>query len=404
MGAVTPLGLSVESLWEALLKGRSGIGPITLCDPSEFPCQIAGEVSTFDPDQFIDSKEARRMARFTQLGVAAAKMALDDSKLQLEQEAMDRIGVLMGNGGASLPTIEEQTRILVSKGGMRISPFFVPMTLPNMAAAQISRIFGFKGYNNTVCTACAASTQSIGDAVEVIRRDGADVMVAGGSEAGISKIGLGGFSIMRALSTNNDDPEHASRPFDAKRDGFIPAEGAAILILESLEHAQSRGANILAELTGYGATSDAYHLVQPEETGDGAARAISLALRDARITPQDIDYINAHGTSTQLNDASETTAIKNAFGEAAYRVPISSTKSMIGHCLGAAGAIEAVVCVKTILDGKMHSTANYSNPDPNCDLDYIPDLARDAVIETALSNSFGFGGQNACLVFQKFAE
>lgn len=404
MGAVTPLGLSTESLWKALLEGRSGIGPITLCDPSDFPCQIAGEVSAFKPDEFIDPKEARRMARFTQLGVAAANMALDDSDLQLKKENMERIGVLLGNGGASLPTIEEQTRILVAKGGMRISPFFVPMTLPNMAAAQISRIFGFKGYSNTVCTACAASTQSIGDAAEVIRRGGADVMVAGGSEAGISQIGLGGFSIMRALSTNNDDPEHASRPFDAKRDGFIPAEGAAILILESLEHAQSRNAHILAELTGYGATSDAYHPVQPEENGDGAARAISLALQDARITSKGIDYINAHGTSTPLNDAAETAAIKSAFGETAYSVPVSSTKSMIGHCLGAAGAIEAVVCVKTILDGKMHPTANYSNPDPNCDLDYIPNQARDAVIETVLSNSFGFGGQNACLVFQKFSE
>ncbi|MBI4310874.1 MAG: beta-ketoacyl-ACP synthase II [Chloroflexi bacterium] len=403
MGAVTPLGQSVDAFWQNLVAGKSGIGPMTLCDPTAYPCRIAGEVKDWDPVTFINVKEARRMARFTQLAVAAAQMAVQDAGLSLEKTDLTRAGVLLGNGNGGFPTIDETMRVIVEKGGMRISPFFFPMILPNMAAATVSRILGAKGFSSTVTTACAASTQSIGDAAEVIRRGAADVMFAGGAEAGISELGLAGFCVMRALSSHNEEPQAASRPFDAKRDGFIPAEGAAILVLESLEHAVTRGAAILAEVAGYGASSDAYHPVQPEENGEGAARAIRLALADAGVTPGELDYINAHGTSTPLNDAAETKAIKLALGgEQAYRVPISSTKSMIGHALGAAGGLEAVACVKSIVDGVIHPTVNYQFPDPECDLDYVPNQARKKNVKVALSNSFGFGGQNACLVFRRY--
>ncbi len=402
LGAVTPLGLSADEFWRNLVAGCSGIGPMTLCDPTNYPCRIAGEVRGFDPERFIPPKEARRLARFTQLAVAAAQMAVEDAALNLERENRERVGVLLGNGNGGFPTIEEAVRTLVERGGMRISPFFFPMILPNMAASTVSRMLGAKGYNATVVTACAASTQAIGEAAEVIRRGSADVMLAGGTEAGISQLGLAGFSVMRALSTHNEEPEKASRPFDAQRDGFVPSEGAAILVVESLEHAHARGATILAEVAGYGVSSDAYHPVQPDEDGGGAARAILEALRDAGVTPAEVDYINAHGSSTPLNDASETRAIKRAFGELAYRIPISSTKSMIGHALGAAGAMEAVACVKTILEGVIHPTINYEFPDPECDLDYVPNHARKKEVNVVLSNSFGFGGQNACLVFRRF--
>ncbi len=402
LGAVTPLGLSADEFWRNLVAGRSGIGPMTLCDPTNYPCRIAGEVRGFDPERFIPPKEARRLARFTQLAVAAAHMAVEDAALNLERENRERVGVLLGNGNGGFPTIEEAVRTLVERGGMRISPFFFPMILPNMAAATVSRMFGAKGYNATVVTACAASTQAIGEAAEVIRRGSADVMLAGGTEAGISQLGLAGFSVMRALSTHNEEPEKASRPFDAQRDGFVPSEGAAILVVESLEHAHARGATILAEVAGYGVSSDAYHPVQPDEDGGGAARAILEALKDAGVTPAEVDYINAHGSSTPLNDASETRAIKRAFGELAYRIPISSTKSMIGHALGAAGAMEAVACVKTVLKNVIHPTINYEFPDPECDLDYVPNHARKKEVNVVLSNSFGFGGQNACLVFRRF--
>ncbi|MBI4338913.1 MAG: beta-ketoacyl-ACP synthase II [Chloroflexi bacterium] len=402
MGAVTPLGLSVDAFWRNLVAGRSGIGPITLCDPTDFPCRIAGELKDFDPSQFVPAKEARRMARFTQLAVAAAGMAVEDAHLNVDRADRARVGVVLGNGNGGFPTIDEAMRVLVEKGGLRISPFFFPMILPNMAAATVSRLLGAKGYSSTVATACAASTQSIGDAVEVIRRGAADVMVAGGTEAGISPLGLAGFCVMRALTSRNEDPQAASRPFDAQRDGFVPGEGAAILILESQEHALARGAAILAEVAGYSATSDAYHPVQPEESGEGAARTICLALEDAGVTPAEVHYINAHGTSTPLNDAAETKAIKLAFGEQAYRVPISSTKSMIGHALGGAGAMEAVACVKTILEGVIHPTINYQYPDPDCDLDCVPNQARKKDVRVVLSNSFGFGGQNACLVFRRY--
>ena len=404
MSAVTPLGQTVDEYWGSLVEGKSGIGPITLCDPSGFPCQIAGEVSDFDPAQFIDAKEARRMARFSQLAVAAAGLAIEDARLDMSKEDPERLGVLLGNGIGGLPTTEDNARILVEKGGMRVSPFFIPMVLPNMAAANVSRLFGLKGYTSTVITACAAGNQAIGEGAEAIRRGAADVLLSGGCEAGISHLGLGGFNIIKALTRQNEPPEKASRPFDARRDGFVPAEGAAILVLESLEHATDRGANILAEVVGYGVSSDAFHAVQPDEDGAGAARAMKWALEDAGIGPGDVSYINAHGTSTPKNDLVETLAIKKVFGDPATKIPISSTKSMIGHALGGAGALEAVVCVETIRNGQIHPTINYEVPDPECDLDYVPNVARSQEVETVLSNSFGFGGQNACLVFRRFEE
>jgi 3-oxoacyl-[acyl-carrier-protein] synthase II len=402
MGAVTPLGLSVNEFWGNLLIGHSGIGPMTLCDPTGFPCRIAGEVKGFDPVQFMNPREARRMARFSQLAVVAALMAIEDSSISMVKENPERVGVLMGNGNGGFPTVEEGARVLIGKGGMRINPFFFPMILPNMAAGNVSRIIGTKGYSSTVITSCAASTQSIGEAMEIIRRGTADVMIAGGSEAGISQLGLAGFCVMRALSTRNDEPQKASRPFDKQRDGFVPGEGAAILILESLTHALERGAKILAEVVGYGVSSDAYHAVQPAGDGAGASRAIRWALENAEISPSQVDYINAHGTSTPLNDTTETLAIKRVFGDLAYKVPISSTKSMIGHALGGAGAMEAVACVKTLQDGIIHPTINYESQDPSCDLDYVPNVAIRKPVRFVLSNSFGFGGQNACLVFKQY--
>ena len=404
MGAMTPLGLTPDDFWQALVRGESGIGPITLCDASTYPSRIAGEVTGFDPDQFMDPREARRMARFSQLAVAAAANAIEDAGLDLSQTDRDRIGVVMGNGVGGFPTTEENARKLVDRGGMKMSPFFIPMILPNMAAASVSRLFGIKGYTSTIITACAAGTQGIGEGMEVIRRGAADVVLAGGCEAGICELGLGGFNIIKALSRQNDVPEKASRPFDAKRDGFVPAEGSGLLVLESLEHATDRGANILAEVVGQGVSSDAFHAVQPDEDGSGAARAIRWALEDARLGPKDIDYINAHGTSTPKNDAAETMAIKTTLGRRAYEVPISSTKSMIGHALGGAGAIEAVAAIKTITEGQIHPTVNYEFPDPECDLDYVPNESRKQRVDTVLSNSFGFGGQNACLVFRRFEE
>lgn len=402
MGAITPLGLTVEDFWQGCVEGRSGVGLITKFDPSPYPVHINAEVKGFDPLQFIDYKESRRMARFSQFAVAAARQAIDHAGLRPDEEDRDLIGVLLGNGNGGFPNTEEAVRTLVDRGGMRIDPFFVLKMLPNMAAAQVALQYGLKGHNNTVITACAASTQAIGEALEVIRHGRAEVMLTGGTEAGISEIGLASFAVMRALSTRNDEPTKASRPFDAERDGFVCAEGAAILVLESLEHAQRRNAPILAELAGYGASSDAHHAVAPCDDGAGAARAMRWALKDAGLAPEDIDYINAHGTSTPLNDVSETRGIKGVFGEQAYRVPISSTKSMIGHVLGGSGALEAVACVMTLQSGVIHPTINLEHPDPDCDLDYVPNVARKAEVKTILKNSFGFGGQNACLVFKRF--
>ncbi len=402
MGAMTPLGRSVETFWGGLVAGRSGVGPMTLCDPTGFSCRIAGEVPGFDPDDYMDRRESKRMARFSQLAIAATSEAVAHARLDNGKVDGDRLGVILGNGNGGFPTVEEGARTLVDKGGMRMSPFFFPMVLPNMAAANVSRRFGARGYSGTVATACAAATQAIGEAVEVVRRGSADVMLTGGTEAGISQLGLGGFAVMRALSTQNESPELASRPFDADRDGFVPAEGAGILVVEGLDTALRRDAPILAEVMGFGSSSDAHDLVQPDEDGAGASRAIRWALKDAALGPHQVDYINAHGTSTPLNDAAETAAIKRAFGDMAYRVPISSTKSMIGHALGAAGGMEAVACVQTLLTGQMHPTINLQTPDPACDLDYIPNEARQGRVETVLSNSFGFGGQNACLLFAAY--
>jgi len=402
IGAVTPIGLNVDSFWQALLAGQSGICNTTLCDVSDLSCKIAGEVKGFDPRNYLDHKEARRMARFSQFAVASTAMAFEDAALNLDKENQERMGVLIGNGIGGFPEAEVGCRLLIAKGGMRMNPLFMPIILPNMAAGQISMIFGLKGFSSTITTACAAATQAIGEAVEVIRHNKADIMVAGGTEAALTPTGIAGFCVMRALSNRNDEPTKASRPFDANRDGFVPAEGSGILILESLDHALRRNARIYAEIAGVGCSSDAYHVTAPDT--DGAVRAMKLALDDASIKPEEVEYINAHGTSTPLNDASETEAIKRIFKHHAYKLAISSTKSMIGHLLGGSGGVEAIACIKTIENGAIHPTINYENPDPECDLDYVPNHARIKDVFVALSNSFGFGGQNSCLVFRKYAE
>lgn len=404
LGAITPLGTTVNDFWDKLLNGISGIGPMTLCDASNYSCRVAGEVKHFDPTNFIDVKDSRRMARFSQLAVAAGRDALMSSGLNTPFIDSFRVGVILGNGNGGFPTIELNSRILVEKGGMKMSPFFFPMILPNMATANLSRLIGAQGYSSTSVTACAASNQAIGEAFNVIRSGVADVMFTGGSEAGISELGLGGFAVMKALTTKNDVPSEASKPFDKNRDGFVPAEGSGIIVLEELHHALKRGANIIAELSGFGCTSDAGHLVQPRADGLAAAQAMKLAIADAGIDKSEIGYINAHGTSTPINDLVETTAIKAVFKELAYQIPISSTKSMIGHSLGAAGSLEAIACIKTITEGIIHPTINLHSADPECDLDYVPLNSRAAEVEAVLSNAFGFGGQNACLVFKKFHQ
>ena len=402
LGALTPAGLGVPATWEALKAGRSGIARLTLCDPTGYSCTVGGEVTGYKASDYLDSKTARRMARFVQFAIVAAREAVEHAGLDLGAEDLDRIGVVLGNGNGGYPEIEEGARTLVAKGGMRMSPFFFPMTLPNIAAAQVSLTYGLRGPSATIVTACAAGTQAIGEAAEMVRRGAADVVVTGGVEAGISQLGLGGFAVMRALSTTfNDEPARASRPFDARRDGFVPAEGAGILVLESLAHARERGAEPLVEVVGYGATSDAYHVVHPDEDGSGAMRAMRIAIADAGLAPHEIDYINAHGTSTPLNDRIETLAIKRIFGEAAHGVAVSSTKSMLGHALGGAGGMEAVATVMTIVDGVMHPTINQEESDPDCDLDYVPNQARPRDVRAAMTNSFGFGGQNACVVMTR---
>lgn len=402
MGAITPLGESVNEYWHNLVNGVSGIVPMTLADPTDYPCKVAGEVPNFDPAKYINPREARRMARFSQMAVAAAALAIEDARLNLSAQDSERIGVVMGNGNGGFPTTEDNARTLFRRGGMRVSPYFIPMILPNMAAANVSRIFGLKGYTSTIITACAAGTQGIGEATEAIRRGAADIILAGGCEAGICQLGLGGFNVIKALSRRNVPPHQASRPFDAHRDGFVPSEGAALFVLESLQHAQTRGAEPLAEIAGFGVSSDAFHPVQPDEDGDGAARAMRWAIQDAQMQPSDINYINAHGTSTPKNDLVETLAIKKVFADRAYQIPISSTKSMIGHALGGGGALEAVASVKTIQSNQIHPTINYETPDPDCDLDYVPNHARAHQVDAVLSNSFGFGGQNACIVLKRY--
>lgn len=403
-GAMSPLGQSVSDFWEGLKEGRSGIRGITMVEPDSFPCKVSGEVPGFDPTVRIEKRESRRMGRFSQLAVFAAYEAIENSGLDLSKENPDNVGILIGSGSGGLPETDQQATVKVKRGALRMSPYYIPSMLVNMASANVSRIFGITGYTNTCATACAASTQAVGEAAEVIRRGGAEVMVAGGTEAGICEIGMGGFSTMHALSTWEGDPSKASRPFDANRDGFAPSEGAGTLVLESLEHATKRGAPILAEIAGWGVSSDAFHLVQPHEHGLGAINAMKRALADAEVNLDDVDYINAHGTSTPTNDRIETLAIKGLFGDQAYKTPVSSTKSMIGHSLGASGSLEAIACVNTVREGIVHPTINQETPDPDCDLDYIPNQARDMDVKIALSNSFGFGGQNACLVIKRFDD
>lgn len=402
VGAITPLGQSAGEFWDNLVAGRSGVGPMTLCDTTDYPVKIAAEVKDWRPEAVLDRREARRMARFSQFAVAAAMQAVQDARIDLDHEDRTRVGVQLGNGNGGYPNIEDAVRTIVARGGMRMDPLFMPKSLPNMAASQISLQLGLKGTTGTTVTACAAGTQAIGEAADLIRLGRADVILSGGAEAGISQLGLAAFAVMRAMSTRNDEPERASRPFDRERDGFVPAEGAAVFLLESLQHAQARRARVLAEVAGYAACADAHHIVMPDERGEGAARAMRLALADADVLPEQVDYINAHGTSTPLNDASETAAIKSAFGEQAYAIPISSTKSMIGHSFGASGALETLACIKTLETGVIHPTINLDYPDPACDLDYVPNTARQAEVRIVLNNSFGFGGQNACLVLRRF--
>ncbi|HUS71026.1 MAG TPA: beta-ketoacyl-ACP synthase II [Anaerolineae bacterium] len=401
MGAITPLGLSVRDTWQGLIEGRSGIDLLTKIDASKYPTKIGGEVKGFDPKEYMGFKEARRMERFCHLAVAAAGEALADAQLSLERMDPEQVGVLMGTAIGGLDATEEAVRNLIE--GKHVSPFYLVTTVPNMAAFHVSYIYGLKGYNNTVTTACAAGLQAVGEAAEVIRRGAAQVMFAGGTESSASELGLAGFSAMRGLSTRNDDPQGACRPFDKDRDGFVCSEGCGMLVLENLEHALGRGAHIYAEVLGYSATTDAYNMAAPDPEAEGAARAIRWALEDAGIGPEDVDYINAHGTGTVLNDAMETLAIKKVFGDHAYRVPVSSTKSMIGHLFGGAGAVETIVCALTIEHGIIHPTINYETPDPECDLDYVPNVARKAEVKVALSNSFGLGGQDACLVVGRYS-
>jgi len=399
LGAITPLGNDVTTTWETCVAGKSGVARITLFDPTPFGTQFAAEVKGFDPEAHLGRKEARRMDRFTQFAVVASQQALQDACLALDHEDRNNIGVIIGSGIGGIGTITASVDVMRERGPGRVSPFFVPMMLPDTAAGQVAITFGLKGPNMCVTSACASSANAIGEATEMIRRGAADVILAGGAEAGIVPVALAGFNVMGAVSTRNDAPGRASRPFDAQRDGFVMGEGAAILVLEALEHAQARDAHIYAEVLGYGASADAFHITAPDETGDGAARAMRLALADAGLPPEAVGYINAHGTSTILNDKTETQAIKQVFGERAYDLPISSTKSMHGHLLGAAGAVEAVICVKALQTGVLPPTINYEYPDPECDLDYIPNTARHMRVRLVMSNSFGFGGHNASLLF-----
>jgi 3-oxoacyl-[acyl-carrier-protein] synthase II len=405
VGAVTSLGLNAEETWQSLLAGRSGVSLITEINVEPYPTKIGAIVRGFEPGEYMDRKEARRMGRYSQLGVAAAGMALQDAGLAAGEFEGETAGVIVGtSGGGAVEECEKACRILLTKGGMRISPFFPVTVSLNVAAHHISCIYGLDGYSSTVVTACASGTQAIGEAAEVVRRGAAKIMLAGGTESGICEMSIAAFSVARGYSRRNDEPERASRPFDAERDGFVPAEGAGMIILENLEHALRRGARIYGEVLGYAGTADTYHLIAPDPEGKAAARAMVLAIQDARLSLDDVDYINAHATSTPLGDVAETYAIKRAFGERAYEVPISATKSMTGHLIGAAGGVEAIVSVFTIRDGVIHPTINLDHPDPECDLDYVPHVSRKAQVDVVLSNSFGLGGQNACLVIGRFHD
>ena len=404
MGAITPLGNNIDTFWQNIREGKSGIDKITRFDSEAFTTQIAGEVRDFDPQDFMDKKDAKHMDRFTQYAVAASGMAIKHSGLDLKKVDVERFGVILGSGIGGIETLENQANILHTRGPGRVSPFFVPMMIGNMAAGQISIALGAKGMNSTIVTACASATNAIGEAFRAIRNGDADVIVTGGSEASITPLSLAGFCSMKALSTRNDDPKEASRPFDLDRDGFVMGEGAGLLIMESYEHAMNRGATILAEMAGYGLTADAYHITSPAPEGEGGARAMKQAIISAGISPNEIDYINAHGTSTYYNDKNETAAIKTIFGDYAREVAISSTKSMTGHLLGAGGGVEAIIMIKSIHDQFVPPTINYTTLDPECDLDYVPNVGRSARVNMALSNSFGFGGQNACIIIKKFVD
>lgn len=402
IGMVTPLGVDALSTWNALVAGQSGVGYITQYDPSITETKIAAEVKGFDPSQYLDRKELRHMDRFVQFAVVSALQAVEHAGLKSLN--LEEAGTIIGVGLGGLNTLLSQYQIMMDRGAERISPFLIPMMIPDMASGQVSITLGAKGPNFCTVSACASGSDAIGTSFEVIKRGKAQVMITGGAESVITPIAIGGFNAARALSTRNDEPQRASRPFDAERDGFIVGEGAAVLILESLAHAEGRGATILAELAGYGSTSDAYHITQPADGGEGGARAMSAALREVGLEPGQIDYINAHGTSTQLNDKNETAAIKTVFGTDAYRIPVSSTKSMTGHLLGAAGGVEAAVCVLAIRNGVVPPTTNYTTPDPDCDLDYVPNEARKMPVSSVLSNVFGFGGHNSTLIFRRYED
>ncbi len=403
LGLVTPLGTGVEKTWKALCDGESGIGRITRFDPTGYDAQIAGEVKDFDPAQFIEKKEIKKMDTFIHYAVGASQLAVDDAKLKVAPEEATRVGVYIGSGIGGLGSIEHYHDVLREKGPGRVSPFFIPMTIINLASGQVAIRVGAKGPNSCAVTACATGNHCIGDAYRLIQRDDADVMIAGGAEAAITPLGVAGFASAKALSFRNDDPTKASRPFDKDRDGFVLGEGAGVVVLEEFEHARARGARIYAEVIGYAMNSDAYHITAPPEEGEGAVRCMEMALKDAGVAKTDIGYINAHGTST-MADAIETKAIKHVFGEQAYRIPVSSTKSMTGHLLGAAGGIEAVFSILALHHGILPPTINLDHPDPACDLDYVPNTARSVQTQVVLSNSFGFGGVNACLLFRRCAQ
>jgi len=403
LGIISPVGNDIAAFWKALKEGKSGVGPVTSFDAQAYDSRIAGEVKDFNPTAYgISAKDARRMEKFVQFAVAASKQAITDAGLDLEKLDRDRIGVVVGSGIGSLRIIEEEHKLLLAKGPSRLTPFLIPMLIVNEASGHVAINFGLKGPNSCVATACASGSHAIGDAFKIIERGDADVMVCGGTESAITPMGMGGFCALKALSTRNSEPEKASRPFDMERDGFVMAEGSGTVVIESLEHAKARGARIYAEMVGYGMSCDAYHITAPDPDGDGAARAMSMALKDAGLKAEDVDYINAHGTSTKLNDKVETLAIKKAFGSHAKKVMVSSTKSMTGHLLGAAGGLEFVVCCLAIKDGVVPPTTNYEYPDPDCDLDYVPNTARKTKVDVCLSNSLGFGGHNATLVVRKF--
>lgn len=405
LGVVSPVGNTVEEFWDSLKNGRSGVGPVTHFDASSYPSRVAGEVKDFHPEEHIDVKTLRHMDGFVRYAMVAALEAVSDSGLEITDANRDRVGVLVGSGVGGLKVLEDQHQILLERGPRRVSPFFIPMLIIDMASGQISIRLGAKGPNLAVATACASASHAIGEATRIIIHGDADVMIAGGAESAVTPLGLAGFCAAKTLSTaRNDEPEKASRPFDRDRDGFVLAEGAGIVVLEELEHARKRGAEIYAEVAGYGLSGDAYHQVAPDPTGGGPARAMIMALRDAGVGPEDLDYVNAHGTSTALNDPMETRAMKIAFGEeAAKKIPVSSTKSMTGHLLGAAGGVELVACALAMRDGVIPPTINYENPDPECDLDYVPNVAREARIDVCMSNSLGFGGHNASLVLRRLS-